>query len=143
MHTSAPLGHHASLTTSCRPPPHVCAFAPPHLAAPGSPGKEFKHTPGVGAWANKGDWIDVPGITKAGELAGLGISADAAEDDTIRDLPCKAGTVVLFDARLIHGAHPNMSTRSGPRHATLRAPFCHAPFRPFLLKSEHNVWWKV
>eukprot|EP01060_Flectonema_neradi_P002074 TRINITY_DN11257_c0_g1_i1.p1 TRINITY_DN11257_c0_g1~~TRINITY_DN11257_c0_g1_i1.p1 ORF type:complete len:262 (+),score=46.39 TRINITY_DN11257_c0_g1_i1:70-855(+) len=47
------------------------------------------HAPGEGEWA-EGEWMQV-------------------DEDKAIDVPCKAGSVVLFDARLAHAAHPNTS----------------------------------
>ncbi|HLK58486.1 MAG TPA: phytanoyl-CoA dioxygenase family protein [Chthonomonadaceae bacterium] len=55
------------------------------------------HAPGQGEWAH-GSWAQV-------------------EESEAVDIVCPAGTVVLFSANLLHGAHPNRSDRSSYRTA--------------------------
>lgn len=60
-------------------------------------GQLASHAPGQGTWAH-GSWVEV-------------------EEKQAVDLVCPAGTVVLFSANLLHGAHPNLSERSSYRTA--------------------------
>ena len=50
---------------------------------------QHPHVPGEGEWA-EGEWMTV-------------------DETTAIDVPCKAGSVVLFDAKLVHAAYPNKS----------------------------------
>ena len=51
---------------------------------------EVEHTPGKGEWAN-GEW------------------ANSVDESRAVDIVCPAGTVVLFNALLLHAAHKNTS----------------------------------
>lgn len=68
-------------------------------------GGAVAHAPGKGRWAN-GEWC-------------------AGDEHRAIDITCRAGTVVLFNAMLIHGAHPNTATAAPAHPRTRFSLFCH------------------
>ena len=92
-------------------------------------GVEYKHVPGHEKW-KQGEWIDV--------------LKDFGSEESCIDMCVPAGTVVLFDARLVHGAHENTSKDRGrlsffahycPR--TLNFAWRGIDFSPSVYKDRH------
>jgi len=61
-------------------------------------GVEYEHVPGVGEW-RQGEWISDRSIADIEMQTG----------HQAQDVAVPAGSVVIFDARLVHGAYPNSS----------------------------------